>query len=220
MSLNSLSTASRIANRSLVANQRLWLSTSETGIMCDKMAFIGTGKMAQAMIRPLITKGYQPEEKVAVYDVSAASRKAMKEEFPNIQTASTIEELVTDADMVVLAVKPQNITQEFWDQFPAKENIRDDATLISILAGSPISQMVPSGFRKIVRAMPNTPATIGQGMSVWCCTPNLNKQDRKGVQKVLKSFGKAVRNQQIRPSVILSFIFWKRLLTFRSDTRG
>ena len=188
-------------NRCLSANQRSlpsihnrWFaaaasSTSSEG-MCDKIAFIGTGKMAQAMIMPLINKGYQPAEKVAVYDVVSDAVKALQNEFPNIDTANTIEELVTDADMIVLAVKPQNITPAFWDQFPSK--VRDDATIISILAGTPVSGLEPSGIQKIVRAMPNTPATIGEGMSVWCCTPNLTKDDRKDVQKVLNTFGKAV----------------------------
>jgi pyrroline-5-carboxylate reductase len=213
MSLNSLSTASRVANRCLESNQRLCLSTSVA--MCDKMAFIGTGKMAQAMINPLIKKGYQPEERVAVYDVSTAAVESMREEFPNIETASTIEELVTDADIIVLAVKPQNITQEFWNQFPAKNNIRDDATIISILAGTPVAGLKPSGIPKIVRAMPNTPATIGEGMSVWCCTPNLNKQDRKDVQKILDTFGKAVcKSTIIHPAPILVCLpFVERSLT-------
>lgn len=158
--------------------------------MYDKLAFIGTGKMAQAMIRPLINNGHQPEDKIALYDVSTKAMKAIKKEFPKIQTAASIEELVTGADMIICAVKPQNINQDFWSQFPDK--VRDDATLVSILAGTPVREFLPSGIKRIVRAMPNTPATIGQGMTVWCCTPNLTADERDDVKEVLCTFGKTI----------------------------
>jgi pyrroline-5-carboxylate reductase len=167
---------------------KLWLSTGAG--MFDKMAFIGTGKMAQAMINPLIKNGHQPEDKIAVYDVSTAAMKSMKKKFPNIQTAKTIAEVVTGADMIVCAVKPQNINASFFEQFP--KDIREDATMLSILAGTPIRDFEPSGIKKIVRSMPNTPAMIQQGVTVWCCTPNINSQERDCVKEMLDTFGKTV----------------------------
>ena len=156
----------------------------------DKIAIIGTGKMAQAMIKPLVVNGFQPEDKIAVYDVSPAAMKNVKKEYPDVQLAQTIEELVSDADMIICAVKPQNIDQAFWDQFP--EKMRDDATMLSIVAGKPLRDFLPSGVKKIVRSMPNTPAMIGQGMTVWCCTPSLTTHDRELVKQVLSTMGKNV----------------------------
>lgn len=147
--------------------------------------------MAQAMIHPIIKNGYQPEENVTIYDVSNATMKSLKKEFPNINCAQTITDAIADSDMIVLAVKPQNINEEFFKLFP-KDRLREDATLVSILAGKGISEFVPSGIKKIVRAMPNTPAQIGEGMTVWSCTPNLKSEDRDQVKKVLSTFGKAV----------------------------
>jgi pyrroline-5-carboxylate reductase len=159
--------------------------------MVNKMAFIGAGKMAQAMIHPLIKDGHQPAEKVTVFDVSTATMKALKKEFPNIQTAESMTEAIADADMIVLAVKPQNINADFFKLFP-KDRLQKDATLVSILAGIPMSEFEPSGIQKIVRAMPNTPAQIGEGMTVWCCTSSLKSDERDQVKKVLSTFGKAV----------------------------
>lgn len=159
--------------------------------MYDKLAFIGAGRMAQAMIYPLIKNGYQPEDRVAVFDVSTAAMKGLKKEFPGIQTSESITDAVSGADMIILAVKPQNINDAFFDQF-ATDKLRKDATLISILAGKPIKDFKPSGVKKIVRAMPNTPATIGEGMTVWSCTPNLKTEERDDIKKVLSLFGKAV----------------------------
>lgn len=146
--------------------------------------------MAQAMLRPLVNKGSQPTEQIAIYDVSASAIQDMKNEFDGIQVAESIEDLVADADLIVCAIKPQNINASFWKQFPAK--MRDDATFISILAGTTIEEFQPSGVSKIVRAMPNTPAQIGEGMTVWCCTPNLTEGERDNVEKVLNTFGKSV----------------------------
>jgi len=154
------------------------------------------------MINPLIRKG-QPQERVTVYDVSTKAMKEVQKTFPNIQTAQSIGDAVTDADMIVLAVKPQNINDDFWAQFPNQTNdkksnntkhhsLRDDAIMLSICAGVPLERYAKSGVGKIVRSMPNTPSTISQGMTVWCCTPTLTFEDRDVVSRLLHSIGKAI----------------------------
>lgn len=158
--------------------------------------------MAQAMIDPLITNGYQPAEKISVYDVSTKSLENLKSKFPGIQTAQSIGEAVHEAECIVLAVKPQNINESFWGEFPSSKagsdkdgsgfRLREDATLLSILAGTPVRDFTPSGISKIVRSMPNTPSMIGQGMTVWCCTPSLTSSDRQSVSKLLNTFGKSI----------------------------
>ena len=132
-------------------------ATSTTGAsIFDKITFIGTGKMAQAMIDPLISKGYQPAKKVSVYDLSTKSMNDLKSRFPDIQTSESIAEAVHDADCIVLAVKPQNLNQSFWDEFPSSDDdstfkLRKDVSLVSILAGTPVKDFAPSGISKIVR---------------------------------------------------------------------
>ena len=147
--------------------------------------------MAQAMIHPVIKNGYQPEEKVTIFDVSTAMMKDIKSMYPKINTAQSMSDAVAGADMIVLAVKPQNITQEFFKLFP-KETMRENAILVSILAGKNIDSFRPSGITKIVRAMPNTPAQIGEGVTVWSCTPNIETEDRERIKKIFSTFGKAV----------------------------
>mmetsp|Transcript_11203 Transcript_11203/g.10881 ORF Transcript_11203/g.10881 Transcript_11203/m.10881 type:complete len:218 (-) Transcript_11203:1281-1934(-) len=134
-----------------------------TSSMFDKIAFIGSGKMAQSMIDPLITNGYQAAERISIYDVSTKSMEDIETRFPGIQTTESIGEAVHDANCIVLAVKPQNINESFWKNFPSsqgnKENndssnthhVRNDVTLLSILAGIPVQDFVPSGISKIVR---------------------------------------------------------------------
>lgn len=189
--------SSLLSRSKLPSSAKLRWMSSDTGLF-DKITFIGTGKMAQAMIDPLITNGFQPAEKVSVYDVSTKSMEHMKSKFPDIQTSETIGEAVHDAECIVLAVKPQNVNESFWAEFPSSDNdgsefrLREDATLLSILAGTPVKDFAPSGISKIVRSMPNTPSMIGQGMTVWCCTQSLTTCDRNAVSKLLNSFGKAI----------------------------
>ena len=135
-------------------------STTASSIF-DKVTFIGTGKMAQAMIDPLISNGFQPAEKVAVYDVSTKSMENIKSRFPDIQTSESIAEAVHEAECIVLAVKPQNVNEDFWKEFPSSKvdnddsmfNLREDASLVSILAGTPVKDFAPSGISKIVRRL-------------------------------------------------------------------
>lgn len=183
---------------SILSSTSRFLSAATGPAVFDKIAFIGTGKMAQAMIDPLIRNG-QPEEQVAIFDVSTKATKGMQKRYPSIQKAESIGDAVNDADMIVVAVKPQNVNEAFWSQFPSPKGggengfkLRDDATLLSICAGVPLQAFMPSGVSKIVRSMPNTPSTISQGMTVWCCTPNLTTGERDDVSRLLHSFGKAI----------------------------
>ena len=158
----------------------------------EKVAFLGTGKMAQAIIHPLINKGLQPAHKVSIFDVSINQMKAVQEKHNDIQLAQSIPDLIKDADLLICAVKPQNINEGLFQEF-RKTPISEDATFLSVIAGVPLNAYFGTGYKKIVRTMPNTPAMIGRGMTVWCCTENITVNERDLIQKVLGCLGKAVR---------------------------
>jgi len=162
----------------------------EVGVF-DKIACIGTGKMAQAVIEPMIKKGVQPASKFMVYDVSDKTMDAVQERL-GVQTSGSLKEVVDDADLVICAVKPQNLNPAFFGEI-RKGNLRDDSIFLSVIAGKRMEVFDQAGFNKIVRSMPNTPAMIGQGMTVWSCTPNLTQDERKKIRQVLSSCGKSVR---------------------------
>jgi NADP oxidoreductase coenzyme F420-dependent len=126
----------------------------------EKVAFLGTGKIAQAIISPLIKTGLQPAERVAIFDVSVPAMKAVQANHPGIQLAQSIPELVDGADLLVCAVKPQNITEGLCTELK-KANIPINATFLSVIAGLPLQTYYATGYKKIVRSMPNTPAMIG-----------------------------------------------------------
>lgn len=166
-------------------------TTKNGGGVYDKMTFIGAGKMAQALISPLVNTSIQPEQNIAIYDVSVSTMKDINKDYPNIQLCKSIPDAVENSDLIIMAVKPQNVCKVYEEM--AKVDIRDDATILSIIAGKPISSFVNgTGIQKVARSMPNTPAQIGQGVTVWSCTSTIELEERERIDKVLCSFGKSI----------------------------
>ena len=167
-------------------------SPNLNGGVYDRMAFIGAGKMAQALIHPLVSTNLQPAENITIYDVSNSTMDSISQEFDGkIQTSESIPAALEGADLVVMAVKPQNLCKVFQEM--RKANVREDCTLLTVIAGKPIqSYLDGTGIQKIARSMPNTPAQIGQGITVWTATPNIEAEERERIKRVLSSFGKAM----------------------------
>lgn len=120
--------------------------------------------------------------------MSSTALDGYRKEYPDIEIAHSINEVVEKSNLVVCAVKPQNLSPEFF----AKMNPSPDTILLSVVAGCPISKFLQGGFTKVARSMPNTPAQVGKGMTVWCATKNIDSEDKDRVKKILSSFGKQV----------------------------
>lgn len=114
----------------------------------------------------------------------------LRDEYNDIQCAECLPDCLADADLVILCVKPQNLTPSFWQEVQRTDNT--DKILLSVIAGQSIQTFVQGGFSKIIRSMPNTPATIGRGMTVWSATDNLTRTERKQIKRVLDSCGKSM----------------------------
>lgn len=162
----------------------------------DKISFIGVGKMASALIAPLVETSIQSAENISVYDVSVSAMDHIVKKYDGrMKTCVSIPDAVDGADLIVMAVKPQSVGIVYEELRKARELslLRDDTTLLSVIAGKPIASFVEgTGIAKIARSMPNTPAQIGQGVTVWCCTPDIKSEEQKKIQKVLGSFGKSI----------------------------
>mmetsp|Transcript_13617 Transcript_13617/g.17740 ORF Transcript_13617/g.17740 Transcript_13617/m.17740 type:complete len:365 (-) Transcript_13617:108-1202(-) len=169
-------------------------SVVPTGPLLGKISVIGAGMMSQAMVEPMIQSGLQPADQLCVYDVSDTAMLQMHDKL-GINYAQSIQECLSETDLVILAVKPQNLTEPFFQHLRDSRNLdgaRANAIMLSVIAGTPLNSLARGGFDKVVRSMPNTPATIGQGMTVWSCTQNLTADERSTARKVLSSFGKSM----------------------------
>ena len=143
-----------------------------------------------------------PADRVSIYDVSNKTMDRIRKQHEGIQTSTSIPDAVSDADLIVMAVKPQNCPAVYDEIRRARELTADDtsgvhlnenATLLSVIAGKPISSYINgTGLKKIARSMPNTPAQIGRGMTVWSCTGAVDANEKVLLKQVLSSFGKEI----------------------------
>ena len=135
-------------------------TTDAKGGVFGKMAVIGTGKMAQALIEPLVTTGIQPASDLFIFDAYHETMQHVAEKY-QVQATDSIEQCTEGADLVLCAVKPQNLTAGFFEE--VRKGMAEDAIFLSVIAGKPIETFQKQGMSKIVRSMPNTPAQVGEG---------------------------------------------------------
>jgi pyrroline-5-carboxylate reductase len=150
------------------------------------IATVGTGVMAESMIAGLL-KGEQvgPEQIVASHP-RAERRDQLRREH-GIQAVESNADAIANADVIVLAVKPQMLARVGADLAPV---LRDDQLVISVLAGATTGALSNAlRHRAIVRSMPNTPAQLGKGMTVWYATPSVTAAQREQAAGLLGSLG-------------------------------
>ena len=150
-----------------------------------KIAFIGGGTMGGAMIRCLLSKKVAAPEDIVVSDVSQSRRDSIKREC-GVKALVNNKEAVKDADLVILAVKPQELLQ-------VMEGIKDPApqqVILSIVAGASLDTLCRGlNHHYIIRAMPNMPVQIGEGMIVWTTTNDVSQEQKGMAQSVLDALG-------------------------------
>lgn len=157
-----------------------------------KIGFIGCGNMAQAMIAGIITSKYVPPSDVYVSNPVLDQLEAVRSAY-RIKTTQDNQIVAKWADFLILAVKP-NMVQVILDEI--KEVIETERTiLISIAAGVSLDQLkeimqIPTV--KIIRAMPNTPALAGEGMTALVGNENVTSKELNQTADLFKSFGKTL----------------------------
>ncbi|HET6433272.1 pyrroline-5-carboxylate reductase [Dyella sp.] len=151
-----------------------------------RIAFIGGGNMARSLIGGLLKTGISASS-IAVAEPQAASRESLAREFA-VATFAENRLAVADADVIVLAVKPQimpAIQAELRDTLQ-----RSRPLLISIAAGVRLDQLERwFGALPIVRCMPNTPSLIGAGATGLCANARVSPPQRAQAQHVLDAAG-------------------------------
>ena len=149
------------------------------------IAVLGAGRMGTAIITGLINSGWGAERIVAA-DAHAPTADALRQRL-GIEVRSA-QEAVVGADVVVVAVKPHDVVP-LLEQISAA--LPRGSTVISLAAGVPTSAMsghLPAGIA-LVRVMPNTPALVGQGMSVLSPAPGCPTEALELAERVLGSVG-------------------------------
>lgn len=152
-----------------------------------KVSFIGGGTMGEAIISALLGKRVCLPEDIRVNDALEARREHFRQ-MHNVLATDDKVEAVERSDVIVLSVKPQNLAEVVTD---IAGHIRRGQLVLSIMAGVKIRSL-REGLKHegIVRSMPNTPAQIGEGITVWTATPQVTDTQRHFTRSILGVMGK------------------------------
>jgi pyrroline-5-carboxylate reductase len=154
-----------------------------------KIAFIGPGAMAEAMIAGLIRcKVAEPQAMIASGPRPERGEQLQKQYGINITTDNVAA--ASQADVVILAVKPQRLAHVL-DSLAGY--LKPESLVLSIVAGAAI-ETISNGLKHqvVVRSMPNTPAQIGAGITVWTASPAVSDQQREMARQILGALGEEI----------------------------
>jgi pyrroline-5-carboxylate reductase len=156
-----------------------------------KLAFIGGGNMAAAMIGGMLQKGFAASE-IEVAETGAERRAWLEQEFGVTTHASTAAMLTgaATAEVIILAVKPQQLA-DLLRSLPA---LKPEQLVLSIAAGvraNDISRWL-GGHQAVVRAMPNTPALVGAGIAGLFALPGVSAPQKEQASRILDAVGHTV----------------------------
>ncbi|MFN8374633.1 MAG: pyrroline-5-carboxylate reductase [Anaerolineae bacterium] len=154
-----------------------------------KIAFIGSGVMGEAMIKGLLNKSLvQPDQLYAADPHTERGKQLIARYALNFTPYNA--EAVKNADVVVLSVKPQVMVKALAD---IKGELREDVLILSIAAGVKLKKIIKGcGAKAVVRAMPNTPGQIGQGITVWTATSEVTGEQRERTTAILGALGETL----------------------------
>ncbi|MEN6410203.1 MAG: pyrroline-5-carboxylate reductase [Anaerolineaceae bacterium] len=155
----------------------------------QSIAFIGYGVMAEAMITGLIHNQVASPKQIRASGPRQDRADELREKY-GIQTTTDNVQAAQGADVVVLSVKPQRLPQVLAGLCG---KISPQALVLSIVAGGVMDSIAEKlNHDRIVRAMPNTPAQIGEGITVWCASPAALPEQRALAQEILCALGQEV----------------------------
>lgn len=156
--------------------------------MNQSITFIGGGNMASAIMGGIIGSGLSQSSKITATAKTDKTLDALSERF-GIKTTHSNPDAAKTADILFLAVKPFLFSEVISE---IKSSIKKDTLIVSIAAGQPMSAIEAMfGFPiKLVRAMPNTPALVGEAMSALCTNDLVTEEELSMLVSLFNSFGK------------------------------
>lgn len=162
--------------------------------LTQTIGFLGSGRMATALGRGCVSSGLVSAKQVLAADPSSDAREKFAEQVPGAKLLGDNEQLLAEADIVILAVKPQVMPVVLDDLTAATATSQ---LFVSIAAGitlAKLADMLPSG--KIVRVMPNTPCLVGMGASCYSLGRDAGDDEGELVRNILASVGTATQVEE------------------------
>ncbi len=154
-----------------------------------KIAFIGGGNMGEAMLSAILDKRLSSPQAISVSDISESRRQHLEQKY-GVMVMSDNRLIAARGEVVVLAIKPQNLSG-VMDELSGQ--LKSTQLVLSIIAGARVNTLCRGlNHGSLVRAMPNTPAQIGEGISVWTASAGVSKQQRKQASSILSAIGREI----------------------------
>lgn len=145
--------------------------------------------MGEAILAAVLNRGLSTPQAIWVSDVKDERRQHLKQTY-QVSVTESNREAAANGDVVILAIKPQNLPEIMPD---LKGGIKSGQLVLSIIAGARIDTLCKGiDHKQIVRVMPNTPAQIGEGISVWTATPGVTETQQEQARSILSTMGKEI----------------------------
>ena len=195
-------------------------SNSENPLGGVRLVFVGIGVMAESMIAGLLKRQLVAPAQISGSHPRAARRTELEAKYGirvvesnrgavahdeeetrnDVAAAEARNDAVTRShipdSIIILSVKPQKLNGVLLE---LKDSLHADNLVLSIVAGARIETIAGELLHpSIVRAMPNTPAQVGEGMTVWTATPQVDETKRRQVSAMLGALGKEIRVEEER----------------------
>ncbi|MEW6033393.1 MAG: pyrroline-5-carboxylate reductase [Chloroflexota bacterium] len=151
-----------------------------------KVTFIGGGAMGEAMVSGVLAAKLTTPDSVVVSDVSKARRDVLGRAY-RVKTAADNRAAARGAEVVVLAVKPQNLKEVLAE---LRGVLQPEQLVLSIVAGARLGDLAQGlEHNSLVRAMPNMPAQVRKGVTVWTATGETGEEQRGLARDILSALG-------------------------------
>jgi pyrroline-5-carboxylate reductase len=153
------------------------------------VGFIGSGVMAEAMIKGLLNENLLPAQQIIAADPRADHVKQLSAKY-GLKGTTDNDEVAEAADILVLSVKPQVLAEVMPE---IRHGAHTSKLVLSIIAGAKIKTIADGvANASVVRAMPNTPAQIGQGITVWTATAEVEQAQREQAKALIGALGQQI----------------------------
>jgi pyrroline-5-carboxylate reductase len=150
------------------------------------IATVGSGVMAEAIIAGVLRGNLVTPDQIVASHPRADRRDALARTH-GVRTVDGNAAAIDGADVVLLAIKPQMLARVGRE---IRGGLKPGQLVISILAGATTRALTGHlGHREVVRSMPNTPAQLGKGMTVWYATPETSAEQREQAASLLGALG-------------------------------
>jgi pyrroline-5-carboxylate reductase len=160
---------------------------ARTAFAAARVGVVGTGAMAEAMVAGMLAMGLFEPSQICCSHPRDERRRLLAERH-GVSTAATNQAAAEGADVVLLAVKPQVLPAVMPE---LRTVLTDDQLVLSVIAGASTRALGDGlGHPAIVRSMPNTPAQIGQGVTVWYATEAVTPSQKERTRTMLSALGR------------------------------